>query len=118
MGLTNSVSFATGSAAAAAAHYEKPSGSVTAWSDSNNETVYTVPSGKYFKGHIIHMYHNYPPLINNNTLFKYINIDERDNNYNNYMSHEFRLYAGDVIKTGSSGGGGGGTKVQGCEFDL
>ena len=118
MGLTNSVSFATGSAAAAAATYEKPSGSVVANSDSNNETLYTVPAGKYFKGHIIHRYYNYPPLINDKTLYQFINIDERDNNYHNYMSHEFRLYAGDVVKTGSSGGGSGGTKVQGCEFDL
>ena len=118
MGLTNSVSFAAGSSAAAASNYEKPSGSVVAWSDSNNETLYTVPSGKYFKGHIIHREYQYPPEINNNQLFKYINIDENSDSYNNYMSHEFRLYAGDVIKSGASGQGSGGTKVQGVEFDL
>tara|TARA_R100000458_G_C8123948_1_gene141668 strand:- start:259 stop:609 length:351 start_codon:yes stop_codon:yes gene_type:complete len=107
-----------GGSTAAVVYYEKPSGSVTAWSSSNNQTLYTVPAGKYFKGHIIHREYNYPPKINNNELFKYINIDENSDSYNNYMSHEFRLYAGDIVKSGSSGSGNGGTKVQGVEFDL
>ena len=118
MGLTNSVSFAAGSAAAAAAHYEKPTASITAWSTSNSQVLYTVPSGKYFKGNIIHTQYQYPPYINDKALYKYINIDENAESYNNYMSHEFRLYAGDVIKSGTSGQGNGGTKVQGMEFDL
>ena len=107
-----------GGSGAPVAYYEKPSGSITVWSSSNNEILYTVPSGKYWKGHIIHKEYNYPPKINNNELFRYINIDENSDSYNNYMSHEFRLYAGDVVKSGASGSGSGGTKVQGMEFTL
>ena len=114
----SSSSSSSGGSTAAVAYYEKPSGSVVAWSSNNNETLYTVPSGKYFKGHIIHKSYNYPPKINNNDLFRFINIDENSDSYNNYMSHEFRLYAGDVIKSGASGGGSGGVKIQGMEFDL
>ena len=117
MGLTNTTSFAVGSTGAVD-YYEKPSGSVVAWSTSNNEVLYTVPAGKYFKGTIIHTEYNYPPKINNKDLYKYLNIDENSDSYNNYMSHEFRLYAGDIIKSGSSGQGSYGTKVQGMEFNL
>lgn len=108
----------SGGYTAPAANYEKPCGSVTIWSSNNNETLYTVPAGKYFKGTIIHKEYNYPPKLNNNELYRYINIDNNNDSYNNYMSHEFRLYEGDVVKSGASGGGGGGTKVQGMEFNL
>lgn len=113
-----STSSSSGGSTAAVAYYEKPTGSVTIWSSNNNETLYTVPEGKYFKGNIIHKQWSYPPKINNNELYRAINIDDNNDSYNNYMSHEFRLYAGDVVKSGASGQGGGGTKVQGAEFDL
>ena len=121
MGLTNVSSFAPcSSGGSVVALAEKPTGTVMVVSSSNNQVIYTVPAGKYFKGYIIHYYYDYPPKLNDVYLTHYINLDRTEAYYSSGTMMHFILYAGDSVKAGSYNQNNTqyGLKVIGSEFNL
>jgi len=96
---------------------EKPTGQV-AVSVSNNSVMYTVPPKKYFKGTIIHSNYNQPFQINPGSgyvqCYQYVNVDTSSESYRGDVIQEWVLYAGTVVKSGSSGS----AKMFGVEYSL
>ena len=92
----------SGSTAAATPNYEKPTGSFQ-YKAGSSGTIYTVPSGKYAKGMIVHENSNYPFRINDVYMLRYYNHDNSSQSYRGDLKQEWVLNEGDVIKGVQSG---------------
>jgi len=111
MGLNTSTSFATGGAASAG-----PVAMTQIWLSSQNTTaiLYTVPSGKYFKGYVGHSYNSYPK-VNGVAIHSYWNNAFTDN-YASAASNEIILCAGSTVQ--ASNNNGNWLLVLGVEYDI
>ena len=117
MGLNNVQSFAEGAAAAAPDNYRKATTMVMVAASSGNNVIYTVPSGKMFRGYPSHSQYNYPIKINDVPIWQFYNYNQgRYYNSTNGTADMkvFEAPAGTVFKSSSSGG----YYVYGWEYDV
>lgn len=112
MGLNTSTSFASGGAATAG-----PVSMTQIWLSSQNTTaiLYTVPSGKYFKGYIGHN-SSYYPKVNGIVIHSYWNTAVTDTQANAGSATDIILCAGSTVQASSANGNY--LMVLGVEYDI
>lgn len=112
MGLNNVTSFAIGGAAAAG-----PLTMNQVWLSSQNTTaiLYTVPSGKYFKGYIGHN-GQYYPKVNGIVIHSYWNNAITETNANAGTATDIILCAGTTVQASSNNGNY--LMILGVEYDI
>lgn len=88
----------------------RPTASLHLYESNTNKVFYTIPDGKFFIGYIGHSASGSPIKVNDVDFFSHLNL----NTSSNTGAMEVTLYAGDKLKSQSSGN----FYVHGCLYDL